>query len=438
MQIKTFYKSLFIFTSLLLVTRELNAQDANVVPPSNDGDTVLSSIGKLQSDVAILKRVKISGYIQPQYQQIDSSGAATFAGGDFPSGVNKRFRVRRAEIKTMYDNGRTQIVANIDITQSGVNIKDAYGRFTEQKWQAISFTAGVFNRPFGYECPTSSSLLESPDRSRMVQQLFPGERDLGMMFTFQMPVSSKLHPLKLEAGMFNGNGNASAQDYDFQKDFISHLTWVSATKNEKIAYGLGASIYSGGIVNATKKVNSIETLANGNLGWKVDSTSTNKGHASVRQYIGLDGQFSITTPLGITSIRGEFITGEQPGSASSSKSPDKQAATPTADTYKRQLMGFNVYFLQGIWHTKNQLVLKYDMYDPNTQVTGKDIGKTGAGLTQADIAYTTLGIGWVYHWDNNVKITAYYDIVKNENTVLAGYTRDVLDNVFTLRVQYKF
>ena len=170
----------------------------------------------------------------------------------------------------------------------------------------------------------------------------------------------------------------------------------------------------------------------------MDSTSTNKGHASVRQYIGLDGQFSITTPLGITSIRGEFITGEQPGSASSSKSPDKQAATPTADTYKRQLMGFNVYFLQGIWHTKNQLVLKYDMYDPNTQVTGKDIGKTGAGLTQADIAYTTLGIGWVYHWDNNVKITAYYDIVKNENTVLAGYTRDVLDNVFTLRVQYKF
>jgi hypothetical protein len=438
MQIKTLFKSIFLFSVFLVTTGKLKAQDTLVAPPSDEGDTVMSSIAKLQSDVAVLKRIKFSGYVQPQYQQIDSSGAATFEGGDFPSGVNKRFRVRRAEFKTMYDNGKTQIVANIDITQSGVQIKDAYGKFTEQRWQAIAFTAGIFNRPFGYECPTSGSLIESPDRSRIVQTLFPGERDLGMMLTFQMPVSSKLHPLKLEAGMFNGNGNASLQDYDFQKDFISHLTWQSASKNEKISYGIGGSFYSGGIVNPTKNVWSIETLPNNNLGWKVDSTATNKGTTSVRQYIGVDAQFSITTIIGITTIRGEFITGQQPGTISSSKSPDKQTATPTGDMYIRQMMGYNAYFLQNIGQSKHQLIVKYDVYDPNTLVKGADIGKTGAGLTQADIAYSTIGIGWIYHWDNNVKITAYYDIVKNEKTVLPKYTKDLLDNVFTLRLQYKF
>ena len=438
--LKKILTSLLLIPFLFVTTTKLNAQDATTTPPA-DEDTVGQAIRKLQSDVSVLKRVKFSGYVQPQLQFIDSAGAPSFEGGDFPSGVNKRFRVRRAEFKTMYDNGKTQIVANIDITQSGVNIKDAYGRFTEQKWQAFSVTAGIFNRPFGWECPTSGSIIESPDRSRIVQTLFPGERDLGMQLTFQMPVASKLHPLKIEAGMFNGNGNSSTQDYDFQKDFIGHITWISASKSENINYGIGASFYSGGIVNSNKFVyHEIGTLSNGNIGWiPGDSASTNKGIISVRQYIGVDAQFSINWLPGITTIRGEFITGQQPGSSSSTKSPDKETATPAAnDTYVRQLSGGNAYFLQNIWTTKWQVLVKYDWYDPNTAVSGTEIGKSGSRLTKADIKYTTIGLGLIYHWDNNVKIVAYYDMVTNESTSLSGYTKDILDNVFTLRLQYKF
>jgi phosphate-selective porin len=439
MQMKKLFTSLLLIPFLLAATQKLHAQETT--PPPTDEDTIGQAIRKLQGDVAVLKRIKFSGYVQPQLQFIDSAGAPSFEGGDFPSGVNKRFRVRRAEFKTMYDNGKTQIVANIDITQSGVGIKDAYGRFTEQKLQAFSLTAGIFNRPFGWECPTSGSIIESPDRSRIVQTLFPGERDLGMQLTFQMPVSSKLHPLKIEGGMFNGNGNSSTQDYDFQKDFIGHITWISASKNENITYGIGASYYSGGIVNSNKfvwnKIGVIDTT--GKIGWMVDSTSTNKGQVSARQYIGFDAQFSINWMIGITTIRGEFISGQQPGSSSSSKSPDKETATPpAADTYVRQFSGGNVYFAQNIWTTKWQVLVKYDWYDPNTQVSGTQIGKAGSKLTKADIKYTTIGLGLIYHLDNNVKIVAYYDMVTNESTSLGGYTKDILDNVFTLRLQYKF
>ena len=59
--------------------------------------------------------------------------------------------------------------------------------------------------------------------------------------------------------------------------------------------------------------------------------------------------------------------------------------------------------------------------------------------TAADIKYTTLGLGLAYRWDSNIKLTAYYDMVTNETSSnLSGYTQDLKDNVFTLRMQYKF
>ena len=93
-----------------------------------------------------------------------------------------------------------------------------------------------------------------------------------------------------------------------------------------------------------------------------------------------------------------------------------------------------------------QIVLKYDWYDPNTDVKGDEIGKnvtagaTGRKTTNAaDLRYDTFGFGVAYFLSNNAKILAYYDTVKNETSKnLSGYTKDLKDNVFTLRLQYKF
>ena len=89
--------------------------------------------------------------------------------------------------------------------------------------------------------------------------------------------------------------------------------------------------------------------------------------------------------------------------------------------------------------TKYKLVVKYEWFDPNTNVDDDIIGaKANSRTSKADIAYTTLGLGVLYDYDDNVRVTAYYDITTNESTNLAGYTNDLKDNVFTLRIQYKF
>ncbi|HOZ91505.1 MAG TPA: porin, partial [Bacteroidia bacterium] len=135
-----------------------------------------------------LSRIKISGYIQAQFQFADSAGQQSFNGGNFPAGVDKRFTVRRGRLKVQYDGkpiskgwSITQYVLQIDATEKGLALKDAYVKLTDPWVGWLSLTTGMQNRPFGYEIPFSSSTRESPERGRMSQIIFPGERDLGMM-----------------------------------------------------------------------------------------------------------------------------------------------------------------------------------------------------------------------------------------------------------------
>ncbi len=407
----------------------------------NPMDTLARSVMKLQSDMDLLKKVKITGYLQPQFQYIDSAGAATFAGGNFPAHTDKRFALRRARVKFEYTNDLSQYVFQIDATEKGVVIKDMYAKFTEPWAQAVSLTVGNMNRPFGFEIGYSSSMRESPERGRMSQIIFPGERDLGAMITFQMPKTSKWNFLKLEAGMFNGAGPNS--DFDFQKDIIGRLRADRTTKSEKISYGIGVSYYDGGVQNGKRNVfSSIGTLANGNLGWMAPDTTASNLYGvtavSKRTYIGADFQLNIDLPIGLTSLRAEYIQGQQPATSSSSASPTAQ---PTTETYIRNFDGAYFYFLYNIMQSKHQLIFKYDWYDPNTDVSAADIGKTGSGLNAADIKYTTIGLGWAFRWNTNVKFTTYYDMVTNEKTsnlTSGGTWNDLKDNVLTVRMQYKF
>jgi hypothetical protein len=427
---------LFVFMS---VSGIVNSQEENASPL----DTLSKSVIKLQDDVTLLKRIKVSGYLQPQFQFSDSNGTLSYAGGNFNANTDKRFLLRRARVKIAYEMPLTQYVFQIDATEKGFAIKDMYAKFTEPWMKAVSLTIGCMNRPFGYEIGYSSTMRESPERGRMSQIVFPGERDLGAMLTLQMPKTSTLNFLKLEAGMFNGTSSA-AVDFDYQKDFIGRIRMDKSTKNEKISYGLGFSYYNGGYRQGSTKVLSVANDSLGIIGYQLNKDTLNYGAIAKRNYIGADFQFNIESPIGITTLRGEYIQGQQPGTSSTTASPTVQ---PTTDTYLRNFNGAYFYFLQNILSTKFQLVAKYDWYDPNTEVAGNQIGeavvsssgKTMSKTGKQDIKYTTIGLGIAYRWDTNIKITAYYDMVKNETSnKLSGYSTDLKDNVFTLRIQYKF
>jgi len=416
-------------------------------------------IESLQSDNEIAKRLKISGYVQMQYQHADTAGISSMAGGSFSSGIDNRFAVRRGRVKVAYTYENALAVMQIDITEKGVGIKDAYLSLTDPWLNTLSLTGGVFDRPFGYEISYSSSSRETPERSRIFQTLFPGERDLGGKLSVQAPKTSNWNFLKLDIGLINGNGtNVETDSY---KDFVAHLSATRASKDEKLKWGVGGSYYKGGFATTTTNVYSVKDV-DGVQAFVAETVK--KGDQVNREYIGIDGQIGYDWGLGITQVRAEYLTGVQPATASSSSSltaanvssvsttdlTTGKVTTSNAgvDVYSRAFNGYYVYLIQTILQTPFQAVVKYDVYDPNTAVAGNQIGQTptsGIATGSSDIKYSTLGLGLNYRFNSNVKIMAYYDIVANETTsyirkasTLADLSSDRKDNVFTLRLQYKF
>ena len=400
----------------------------------------------------IIKRFEnliISGYMQPQYQVAESDGAPSYAGGNFAAFSQSRFMLRRARVKVDYlmktkeNFPQALFTFQIDATERGVIVRDMFVRLFETRRNNFSVSAGLFARPFGFEVNLSSSVRETPERGRMSQILMPSERDLGAMVSFE-PLR-KGHPLshfKFDAGFFNGQGLSGTTDFDDHKDFISRLAIrpysLSLSHNLELSGGL--SFLRGGWKNPTKYVYQMGNAANGDKLFVVDSTESNLGNSAPRHYYGADAQFKIKHGWGETEWRAEYWFGTQPGTAISTTNPGtipNTNGTP-APTYVRHYDGAFFYFLQHIISRKHQLLLKYDWYDPNIKVEKQEIGKTGTNLTSADIKFSTIGMGYVFHFNPQIKLILYYDMVKNEITQLNGYTADLKDNIFTTRIQFRF
>lgn len=291
---------------------------------------------------------------------------------------------------------------------------------------------GLFARPFGYEVNLSSSYRETPERGRMSQILMPTERDLGAMLSYESQKPGHKSPLKFDIGVFNGQGLAGITDFDSYKDIISRLTVKPVNLGESFFISGGLSFLNGGWRQATKYKYEM-SKGTGNKFFAVDSSISNIGNKAPKRYYGADVQLGYKHAWGKTEVRAEYWRGEQPGTATSTTNP---GALPLTPTYLRNFDGAFFYFLQNIINEHWELMAKYDWYDPNTRVEEKEIGTTN--LTAADIKFSTLGVGLTRYFTDNLKILAYYDFVKNENTSLAGYASDIKDNVFTVRMQVRF
>ena len=408
-------------------------------------------------DAAInkLNYLKITGYIQPQWQWGQANAGLKVGAGNVSEDGNtsafNRVGIRRGRIKFTYDDGglatgvfQLNIVDKSNasnVSQAVVQLKEAYLNVKDPWFGTLQIQGGMFDRPFGNEISYSSSLLESPERSKIVQTLFPEEVDLGGKLILQPAKSSYWNFIKLEGGWFSGN--AINPETNNRKDFIGHIV---ATKpiGTTAKWGLGASYYNGGVYQGTADVYTLS----GNAFVK-NSDATNIGKYAKREYYGLDGQFSIESPLGFTQVRAEYIWGTQPGNLAGSGSPNA-ASNPTTETVIRNMNGWYGILVQDLGQSPFSLVVKYDSYDPNTKVSGNDIGATAsvAGATKTsknDLRYGTLGIGALWRISPSLRLQLYYENVKNEtSTNLAStsrasdYSRDMLDDTFTCRLQFKF
>ena len=405
----------------------------------SDYDSTLFIRDTVRPLVRRFENLNISGYMQPQFQVAQSKGAPSYEGGNFSEFSSNRFMLRRARLKFDYilpskEKGlpKALFTFQFDATERGVFVRDMFLRVYEPKRQNLSLAMGLVARPFGYEVNLSSGYRETPERGRMSQILMPTERDIGAMFTYESQNRDHKSPLKFDIGLFNGQGLVGPTDFDSYKDLISRLTLKPLDLSKTIFLSGGLSFFNGGWRQATKYKYEMSEQ-NGNKFFALDSNDSNIGDKAPRQYYGADIQLGFRHAWGKTELRGEYWTGKQPGTSNSTTNP---GALPLSPTYIRNFDGAFFYFLQNIINQKWELMAKYDWYDPNKKAQEKEIGATN--LTAADIKFSTLGFGITRYFSGNFKILVYYDLVRNENTVLQGFTSDIKDDIFTLRMQVRF
>ncbi len=396
---------------------------------------------KLLSTFRKYEYIGIGGYIQPQFQWIQTKGARNFNGGDFQPNASNRYMMRRGRIRFDYarydkfNNPKLYFIFQFDGTERGIFIRDFWGRIYENKFNSFYLTTGMFARPFGFEVGYGSPDRESPERGRMSQILMRVERDFGFMGTFEpRNKTGFLKYIKFDAGVFNGQGVNAVADFDNHKDVISRLSLKHYKLAPKLIVSGSVSGFFGGMEQFTNKIYRINGTAQQ---FTVDSSASNLGKIAPRNYYGADIQVRIPNRRGETEFRAEYIRGTQTAVQSTTETP---AVIPMENSkpiplYIRNFDGAYFYFLQQLGSKKHQIVLKYDWYDPNKKVKNSQIG---TGFTAADIRFNTFGFGYLTYLNENVRLMLWYEMPKNEKTNLKDYTEDLKDNNFTCRVQYRF
>jgi hypothetical protein len=427
----------FILTLLLgaapaFAQEETKDQKAKVEELQGQVNGMDEAIKELQNDRDALKKIKISGYLQVNYEKSERVSGLSTDPYDSKDFVKDRLRVRRSRLKVQYDGGSTSMVIQGDFSNAGFELKDAYLDFTEPWLNMITARIGVFNRP-DYEVQYSSSQRESPERSAVVRALYPGERDLGMMFIL---APEDLFILQLAAFNNTQLGTLKQNNPNYGSEpryFMARLTH-SFTFGD-LGLDLGVHGRFGNVrLNTAKVINADSPIGSSNPNRVVDSTSHAAGDAVSRNWFGVEAQLYYDF-FGGMKIMGEYIMGSD---------VNELTATPAiaAPARLRDFAGFYVMLVKNIgadW----QFAAKYDSYTPNTKIDYDRIDNAG------ELQTTTFGIGIHNYTFPNVRLTLWYDMVMTRtNTFSTGtnadgspiqpFGTDPKDNLLTFRAQYKF
>jgi hypothetical protein len=342
-----------------------------------------------EADLGKLNKIKISGYIQAQWEYYDKDLVKTFD-------PNNTFYIRRARVKFTYEAlDGVKFVLQPDFSTGGLALKDAYAVINIPKLKDFTLWAGQFNRP-NYEVEYSSGQREVMERSRVIKTIYPGEREVGVKLEYMGSVV----PLKVQLMAMNGNFTKDQQkDVDSRKDFMGRIVYSIKIPDAGIGIDLGGNGYFGGVIvkNTTNKYNS---MSDGTL------DSLQLGNYLKKQWYGAEIQI-FADILGGLALKGEYITGTN----STLSALDPAATTSTMAKLKgdpnkvRNFSGYYLYLIKNIG-SKNQFVAKYDYYDPNTKFAGDAALK--------EVYYKTITLAWQHYLNDFIRISMQYEMPKNE------------------------
>lgn len=417
-------KKLLVVVALLLASSTFAAE--------NSADTTA------KRKKLVVDGLKLSGVVQVQWQRAEIKGGDAFAQrGKFEAGSNNRMEIRRARFKMLYNYDFITAQFQINASTTSVSIIEANVAIATRN-KVAGITTGVFYKPYGYMMQRSASIRMQPELPRITQTLLPSDIGLGAYATLTGKKETFLNQFKLDAGILTEDEfmNGTKQ----LRNFIGRLEFAQPI-GESTIVGAEFTAYAGGVKGTGAYDFNDKTKT-----YQFNNVTESKTYS--RNYYDIGLRFETKTAWGDTKLFGEYMFGNQPGYYETSQTRNGNSGNGGM-IYNRKYQGGYIYFQQEIANTNLSFVTQFDYYDPNRQLTGKEIDKnyvtphndvTMTLGSVADMAYTTWGLGLYYKFCKDIMaVSAYYDFVWNEKCdALPAYNSNIKDNVFTLRLQCAF
>jgi phosphate-selective porin len=361
----------------------------------------------IQADVLALKKFKFSGYVQARYEITEDSADSVRveANGTITPANKERFYIRRARLKLTYE--ASPIAQGVIYFDGGADriarLLEAYVVLMDP-WtveHVHSLTMGQMNVPFGYELERSSSARELPERSRAENTLFPGERDRGLKI-----VSMWTPQVETVLGVYNGGGVNhpffSATDPSRAKDLVGRVRVMQGMIDGAVSASVGT-----------------ENVPLAGPDKELDKTR-----------YGADAQLYFAVPgLGGASLMAEGYIGQNLNSDSLaalttrvSGAPIQPVAGANLDHLSTDFVGGYLMFVQN-FGDRAQVAVRWDMYDPNTDLDHDQFTRWNAGFN--------------WFWDGHTRLTVSYEAPETDRA-RAGSYYDPKDNFWTFQAQLRF
>ena len=407
---------IFVMTLPLSVHAQQDDVSTAVEEIKSQVEGMDEAIKELQTDRDNLKKLKISGYVQMNWERTEAEQGFAVDPYDPSDEISSRFRLRRARLKFTYTETFGRMVVQADFGNTKLELKDAYFEFDEPWLRMFSLRMGVFNRP-NYEVEYSSSQRESVERSTVVRTLYPGERDLGAMLTV---APEDLFTLQVAAFNNTHLGTYAQGNPSYGSEPLYFMTRLTKSfMLGDVGLDLGAHARIGNARLNTRQVITSASPASG-ADAIIDSTTYTIGDGVARNWYGVEMQVYYDF-LGGMKLLGEYITGSDVNQLST--------AVPPAPARLREFSGWYVMLVKNVG-TDFQAAVKYDRFTPNTAIADADISAT------AELSRGTLGVGLHNYTFENVRLTVWYEM--NSWSTTERFETDPKDNLLVFRAQYKF
>lgn len=344
-------------------------------------------------DIDQLKRVSWGNYVQFQWTDTQER---------YPGQTGTRndgFNLRRVRLSTTNNiDSKTQARISLDLAAGsqrlGAELKDAFLTYNIEPSETevgTSVAGGQMALPLGYELERSSGEREFPERAVYNRTMFGGERGRGVNVRYGIGNGAFVHagawnsltvgdPQQTAANTFrNLNGTTVAFTGGIRHASTKHDVGISAFLGERPRFSGGPT---NGVVTADK---------------------------GDRRFIYMDGTYvGLLVPQ--LSFRGELMTGRDRLPAVNSN------GTPRSTEFT-DMLGWQAQLTYNI-NYRNQIAVRYEFFDPNTDSSGRRDTTKG------------MGISYLHYLNPGARLMIAHERY-DENP------REVRDNVTTIRMQFR-